>query len=203
MFSQWSCSSSYDQPQLTFSIMAPSSSSSSCRCCGPCSRLCSRSSAYTLALGLGFVTLGTSRILLLKFSANEGNIYYTTMEQLDVWFHIIIPSIYSFTFCNENVVTTIFFLITENKYDFLPASVNLMAEAIKLVFCLVMSVRVVIRGESDSLSPKCHSYTILINILSYTVYIVCWIVMYVIISAYTLFVMGLELLLLFSRGPLL
>ncbi|XP_057192366.1 probable UDP-sugar transporter protein SLC35A5 isoform X2 [Triplophysa rosa] len=82
--------------------MAPSSSSSCYGC--PSSRLCSRSSVYTLALGLGFITLGTSRILLLKFSANE-----------------------------------------ENKYDFLPASVNLMAEAIKLVLCLVMSARVVIR----------------------------------------------------------
>ncbi|XP_055071193.2 UDP-sugar transporter protein SLC35A5 isoform X3 [Misgurnus anguillicaudatus] len=79
-------------------------SSSSCHRCSPCCRLCSRSSLYTLALGLGFITLGTSRIILLKFSANE-----------------------------------------ENQYDFQPASVNLMAEAIKLVFCLVMSARVVIR----------------------------------------------------------
>lgn len=71
---------------------------------GCCKRLCSRSSAYTLALGLGFVTLGTSRILLLKFSANA-----------------------------------------KNEYDFHPASVNLLAEALKLVFCLIMSVRVIVR----------------------------------------------------------
>ncbi|KAM6978995.1 UDP-sugar transporter protein SLC35A5 [Tautogolabrus adspersus] len=73
-------------------------------CCTPSPRLCSRSSAYTLALGLGFVTLGTSRILLLKFSANA-----------------------------------------DNKYDFLPASVNLLAELLKLLFCLVMSLRVIVR----------------------------------------------------------
>lgn len=73
-------------------------------CCTSSSRLCSRSSAYTLALGLGFVTLGTSRILLLKFSANA-----------------------------------------DSKYDFLPASVNLLAEFLKLLFCGLMSVRVMVR----------------------------------------------------------
>ncbi|XP_023656618.1 UDP-sugar transporter protein SLC35A5 isoform X1 [Paramormyrops kingsleyae] len=72
------------------------------RCCQPSP--CSRSSAYTLALGLGFISLGTTRILLLKLSANA-----------------------------------------ENKYDFLPASVNLMAEGIKLVFCIIMSLRVIVK----------------------------------------------------------
>ncbi|XP_059356233.1 probable UDP-sugar transporter protein SLC35A5 [Carassius carassius] len=108
--------------------MAPSSSSSSCRRCCPCSRLCSRSSAYTLVLGLGFVTLGTSRILLLKFSANEAN-----------------------------------------KYDFLPASVNLMAEAIKLVFCLVMSVRVVIREGRSYKDLVCSSGASFLSYLKWSV----------------------------------
>ncbi|XP_051998194.1 probable UDP-sugar transporter protein SLC35A5 isoform X1 [Xyrauchen texanus] len=99
-----------------------------CRCCCPFSRLCSRSSAYTLALGLGFVTLGTSRILLLKFSSNE-----------------------------------------DNKYDFLPASVNLMAEAIKLVFCLVMSVRVVIREGSSYKDLGCASGASFLSYLKWSV----------------------------------
>uniref|UniRef100_A0A3B5MWN1 Solute carrier family 35 member A5 n=1 Tax=Xiphophorus couchianus TaxID=32473 RepID=A0A3B5MWN1_9TELE len=84
--------------------------------CCPRPRLCSRSSAYTLALGLGFVTLGTSRIVLLKFSANA-----------------------------------------ENKYDFLPASVNLLAEALKLLFCLVMSVRVIVREGRSCRDLGCAS----------------------------------------------
>ncbi|KAL2081362.1 hypothetical protein ACEWY4_023215 [Coilia grayii] len=89
--------------------------SSSARCCSCCPRVCrcSRTAACTLGLGLGFVTLGTSRILLLKFAANA-----------------------------------------DNKYDFLPASVNLLAEAIKLVFCLIMALRVIVR-EGRSFKDLC------------------------------------------------
>ncbi|XP_056145712.1 probable UDP-sugar transporter protein SLC35A5 isoform X2 [Lampris incognitus] len=85
-------------------------------CCRPNPRPCLRSSVYTLALGLGFVVLGTSRILLLKFSANA-----------------------------------------ENKYDFLPASVNLLAEALKLLFCLLMSLRVVVREGRSRKELGCSS----------------------------------------------
>ncbi|XP_029968657.1 UDP-sugar transporter protein SLC35A5 [Salarias fasciatus] len=77
-------------------------------CWRSCARLwpwlCTRSSAYTLALGLGFVTMGTSRTVLMKLSTNA-----------------------------------------KDKYDFHPAFVNLMAEALKLLFCLVMSARVLVR----------------------------------------------------------
>ncbi|KAG7467057.1 hypothetical protein MATL_G00149260 [Megalops atlanticus] len=98
-----------------------------CRCC-PHARPCSRSSAYTLALGLGFVTLGTSRILLLKFSANA-----------------------------------------ENKYDYLPASVNLCAEAIKLVFCLVMSLRVMIQEGRSYKEWGCSSCAAFLSYMKWSV----------------------------------
>lgn len=97
-------------------------------CCSSCPRLCSRSSAYTLALGLGFVTLGTSRILLLKFAANA-----------------------------------------ENKYDFLPASVNLLAETLKLLFCLAMSVRVIVREGRSCRELGCFSSASFLSSLKWAV----------------------------------
>ncbi|XP_076013385.1 UDP-sugar transporter protein SLC35A5 [Genypterus blacodes] len=89
---------------------------------------CSRSSVYTLALGLGFVTLGTSRILLLKYSANA-----------------------------------------ENKYDFLPASVNLLAEALKLLVCLAMSIRVIVREGRSCRDPACSTASSLVSSLKWSV----------------------------------
>ncbi|KAM9485012.1 UDP-sugar transporter protein SLC35A5-like isoform 2-T3 [Salvelinus alpinus] len=101
----------------------------SCRLCSRlCPRLCSRSSAYTLALGLGFVTLGTSRILLLKFSAN-----------------------------------------TQNKYDFLPASVNLLAEGLKLLFCLGMSLRVMVREGRSCRELGCSSGSAFLSFMKWSV----------------------------------
>ncbi|XP_046902401.1 probable UDP-sugar transporter protein SLC35A5 isoform X2 [Hypomesus transpacificus] len=97
-------------------------------CCRPCPWLCSRSSAYTLALGLGFVALGTSRILLLKFSVNA-----------------------------------------ENKYDFLPASVNLLAEGLKLFFCLVMSLRVIIKEGRSCREQGCSSGPSLLSFMKWSV----------------------------------
>ncbi|CAB1421066.1 unnamed protein product [Pleuronectes platessa] len=96
--------------------------------CQSCPSLCSRSSAYTLALGLGFVVLGTSRILLLKFSANA-----------------------------------------ENKYDFLPASVNLLAELIKLIFCLIMSVRVIVREGRSCRDLGCSSSSSFLSSLKWAI----------------------------------
>ncbi|XP_057709355.1 UDP-sugar transporter protein SLC35A5 [Corythoichthys intestinalis] len=90
--------------------------------------LCTRSSAYTLALGITFVTLGTSRILLLKFAANA-----------------------------------------ENKYDFLPASVNMLAEALKLLFCLIMSVRVFVREGRSCKDLRCSSASSLLSSLKWAV----------------------------------
>ncbi|NWU97322.1 S35A5 protein, partial [Upupa epops] len=68
------------------------------RCCRR-SVLCSKTTIYTFLLGGAFIALGSSRILLMKYSANE-----------------------------------------ENKYDYLPTTVNICSEVVKLVLCVILAL---------------------------------------------------------------
>lgn len=78
------------------------------KCCGhPLS--CSCSTMYTFLLGIIFIALSSSRILLVKYSANE-----------------------------------------DNKYDYLPTSVNVCSELVKLVFCVLVSFWVIKKGDHQS-----------------------------------------------------
>ncbi|GAB1300302.1 Probable UDP-sugar transporter protein SLC35A5 [Apodemus speciosus] len=72
---------------------------------------------YTFLLGVIFITLSSSRILLVKYSANE-----------------------------------------ENKYDYLPTTVNVCSELMKLILCVLVSLCVIKKEDHQSRHLRCTSW---------------------------------------------
>ncbi|KFP70588.1 PREDICTED: probable UDP-sugar transporter protein SLC35A5, partial [Acanthisitta chloris] len=95
-----------------------------------CSRfvLCSKTTIYTFLLGGVFITLGSSRILLMKYSANE-----------------------------------------DNKYDYLPATVNICSEVVKLVLCVVLALWVRKKEGCMDHPFECLSWRNLCNSMKWSI----------------------------------
>ncbi|XP_034267835.1 UDP-sugar transporter protein SLC35A5 [Pantherophis guttatus] len=88
----------------------------------------SKSAIYTLLLGGTFVALGSSRILLMKYSVNE-----------------------------------------DNKYDYLPATVNVCSELVKLVLCLIMALWVIRKGGYSHSGFGCSSWRQLYSYIKWSI----------------------------------
>ncbi|KAM7322059.1 hypothetical protein ACRRTK_018900 [Alexandromys fortis] len=86
------------------------------------------SALYTVLLGGIFVTLSSSRILLVKYSANE-----------------------------------------ENKYDYLPTTVNVCSELIKLILCLLVSLCVIRKDDHQSRHLRCISWKEFSNFMKWSI----------------------------------
>uniref|UniRef100_A0A8C8VF51 Solute carrier family 35 member A5 n=1 Tax=Pelusios castaneus TaxID=367368 RepID=A0A8C8VF51_9SAUR len=97
------------------------------KCCSQ-SRWCSTSTLYTFLLGGAFVTLGSSRILLMKYSANE-----------------------------------------DNKYDYLPATVNVCSELVKLVLCMAMALWITTKSGRSYSDFVCTSWRELCNYMKWSI----------------------------------
>ncbi|XP_035130426.2 UDP-sugar transporter protein SLC35A5 isoform X2 [Callithrix jacchus] len=89
--------------------------------------LCSLPTMYTFLLGALFIALSSSRILLVKYSANE-----------------------------------------ENKYDYLPTTVNVCSELVKLVFCVLVSF-CVIKKDHQSRNLKYASWKEFSNFMKWSI----------------------------------
>ncbi|XP_062982984.1 UDP-sugar transporter protein SLC35A5 [Elgaria multicarinata webbii] len=97
------------------------------KCCSQLARW-SKSAMYTFLLGGAFVTLGSSRILLMKYSANE-----------------------------------------DNKYDYLPATVNVCSELVKLLLCLMMALWVTRKGGYSHSGFGCSSWRQLYSYIKWSI----------------------------------
>ncbi|XP_022359652.1 probable UDP-sugar transporter protein SLC35A5 isoform X2 [Enhydra lutris kenyoni] len=96
------------------------------KCCGH-PMFCSLSTMYTFLLGTIFIALSSSRILLVKYSANE-----------------------------------------ENKYDYLPTTVNVCSELVKLVFCVLVSFWVV-KKDHQSRNLRCAPWKEFSNFMKWSI----------------------------------
>ncbi|XP_076723711.1 UDP-sugar transporter protein SLC35A5 isoform X1 [Callospermophilus lateralis] len=86
------------------------------------------STMYTFLLGALFIALSSSRILLVKYSANE-----------------------------------------ENKYDYLPTTVNVCSELVKLVFCVLVSFCVIKKEPHRSRNLRCASWKEFSNFMKWSI----------------------------------
>ncbi|XP_078265350.1 UDP-sugar transporter protein SLC35A5 [Rhinoraja longicauda] len=93
-----------------------------------CTSFCSRTLVYTVTLSSLYVILGCSRILFMKFSAQDGN-----------------------------------------RYNYLPATVNLCAEAVKLVFCGILALKILIQEGQLCKSLKCSSWRSVFQFMKWSV----------------------------------
>ncbi|XP_025768757.1 probable UDP-sugar transporter protein SLC35A5 isoform X2 [Puma concolor] len=109
-----------------FSLRPLKTSGMESKCCDH-PTLCSLSAMYTFLLGTIFIALSSSRILLVKYSANE-----------------------------------------ENKYDYLPTTVNVCSELVKLVFCVLVSLWI-LKKDHQSRNLRCASWKEFSNFMKWSI----------------------------------
>ncbi|XP_049484133.1 probable UDP-sugar transporter protein SLC35A5 isoform X3 [Panthera uncia] len=110
-----------------FSLRPLKTSGMESKCCDH-PTLCSLPAMYTFLLGTIFIALSSSRILLVKYSANE-----------------------------------------ENKYDYLPTTVNVCSELVKLVFCVLVSLWILKKEDHQSRNLRCASWKEFSNFMKWSI----------------------------------